>query len=221
MLSPARKGVAMNQGRFVGIGLAGMLISSSLSLGPTHFLGKAALGSSRDPDDADLRPSWQASLQFLKQFQIAQSSKLFFDSSTGVFVLRINIDVNKLVEEEAQAVRWRDYIPGCNEARAKKLGILLVIGDDEVWTWSFRHDTMCDERIKKICREKLIPILVDRQKLPKFVEVLGIGVFPTIILADCEGKILATYEGYLNPNSFNHWLNAHLNSADLFNSKEK
>ena len=77
------------------------------------------------------------------------------------------------------------------------------------------RDVFQDERRAKAVSQMVVPVhVVDRQREegrnPPLVDSLqrayGVTAFPTLVLADAEGKTLAKVEGYPGPDDFVQWI---------------
>ena len=77
------------------------------------------------------------------------------------------------------------------------------------------EDVFTDERRAQVVSQMVVPVhVVDRQREegrnPPLVDslqrVYGVTAFPTLVLADAEGRALAKLEGYPGPDDFVKWI---------------
>jgi thioredoxin-like negative regulator of GroEL len=89
-----------------------------------------------------------------------------------------------------EGVNWRtNYLEARKEAEAKNLPVFI----DFVMTncppcQKMERETFRDPRIVRTLNEKFIPIKINRDENPQLAAQLQIGSFPTLVLADPDGR---------------------------------
>jgi thioredoxin-related protein len=114
----------------------------------------------------------------------------------------------------AQEVQWRsDYNTARKEAKDKGLPLVLDFGTPTC-TWCVRLDqtTFRDPTVVKMMNEQFVPLKINAEQETALVEALRISSYPTVILADAQGKILGMMEGYKDAPGFLENLNRALAS---------
>jgi thioredoxin-like negative regulator of GroEL len=104
----------------------------------------------------------------------------------------------------AQEVQWRsDYNTALKEAKEKGLPLVLdFFTHDCVWCDRLDKTTYRDSGVVKTMNEQFIPVKIDAEREPRLAQILQIGSYPTVVLADAERRILGTMEGYKEPGPF-------------------
>jgi thioredoxin-like negative regulator of GroEL len=104
----------------------------------------------------------------------------------------------------AQDVKWRsDYASARREAEAKGLPIVLDFGTANcVYCVKMDLTTFRDETVIKAMNEKFIPLKIDADREQALAQALNIRVYPTVVLAAPDGKILGHMEGYHDAGRF-------------------
>src|SRR5262245_17732120 len=97
-----------------------------------------------------------------------------------------------LVAQEAAEVQWRtDYALARQEAQQKKLPIVLdFVTRTCVHCKNMDLTTFRDPRIVALMNERFIPLKIDGEVEARLSQALGINLFPTLVLAGADGKIL-------------------------------
>src|SRR5437762_4352553 len=101
----------------------------------------------------------------------------------------------------AQEVQWRhDYNEARREALEKERPIILDFGTENCF-WCKKLDavTFHDAEVVRRVNGQFVPLRIDAGKEAVLAEKLGIQVYPTVVLASPEGKILARIEGFKEP----------------------
>ncbi|HEV3203991.1 MAG TPA: DUF255 domain-containing protein [Gemmataceae bacterium] len=121
-------------------------------------------------------------------------SSYFGRSRTGIVVLLLCA-----FSAQAEPINWRsDYNSARREAMEKGLPLLLDVGTENCfWCKKLDATTFQDSAIVALLKTHFIPLKVDANQNSPLAEALRIQSFPTLILAGPDGKILGTFEGYL------------------------
>ncbi|HMC66415.1 MAG TPA: DUF255 domain-containing protein [Gemmataceae bacterium] len=117
-------------------------------------------------------------------------SLVFFPFSFFLFSLSLN----------AQELQWRyEYNSARREAVQKNRPLILDFGT-EYCHWCRRLDltTFRDPAIVRVINEQFIALKIDAEKEVQLAGALRIQNYPTLVLAAPDGKILSTFEGYLD-----------------------
>jgi thioredoxin-like negative regulator of GroEL len=104
----------------------------------------------------------------------------------------------------AQEVQWRtDYAAARKEAEKKGLPLVLDFGTDSCyWCKRLEDETFRDPAVAKMMNEKFVPLKLNANQVPQLAKDLSITVYPTVILAGPDGKILGTLEGFKDAGYF-------------------
>ena len=99
----------------------------------------------------------------------------------------------------AEPVRWRtDYNTARKEASEKGLPIFLIIGTENCfYCRKLEAGPLRDASVAAQLKQNFIPLKVDANKEPSLAQALKVQVYPTIVMAGADGKIVAFVEGYL------------------------
>jgi thioredoxin-related protein len=105
-------------------------------------------------------------------------------------------------------IQWRyNYATARQEAKEKGRPLVLDFRRKNcVWCDKLEAETLSHPTIIKTINEHFIPLRLDGDFEPKLVQVLQIEAYPTVILADSEGKILGTMEGFKDAPRFQEGL---------------
>jgi thioredoxin-like negative regulator of GroEL len=98
----------------------------------------------------------------------------------------------------AQEVHWRsDYNAARKESQDKGLPMVIDFGTDNC-VWCIRQDqtTFRDATIVGLVNQKFVGLKINATQEPTLAQMLRVQVYPTLVLAGPDGKILATLEGY-------------------------
>jgi thioredoxin-like negative regulator of GroEL len=98
----------------------------------------------------------------------------------------------------AQGISWRqDYAAARKEAKAKGLPLVLDFGTENCfWCVKLERETFADANIARMMNEQFIPLKINAHFEPQLAEALRIQSYPTVVLADADGRILGTMEGF-------------------------
>jgi thioredoxin-like negative regulator of GroEL len=116
----------------------------------------------------------------------------------------------------ADDIAWRyDYNAARKEALEKNRPLVLDFSTENCYYCAqLDRITFHDPVIVGLVNDKFIPLKVDAQKNALLTEALHIERFPTLVLAAPDGKILATIEGYRDPEPFHGHLQRALASVN-------
>ena len=97
-------------------------------------------------------------------------------------------------------VEWRkDYDSARKEAAEKGRPLFLDFGTEEcVHCRRLDVSTFRDASVVKLLNERFIPLKVDANREPHLTQALRIQLYPTMILAGNDGKIITWVEGYVD-----------------------
>src|SRR3989442_4578679 len=100
---------------------------------------------------------------------------------------------------QAQEVQWRyDYNAARREAVQKNRPLILDFGTEHCfWCKKLDVTTFREPTIVGVLNEQFIPLKVDAEREVPLANALRIQNYPTLVLAAPDGKILGTFEGYL------------------------
>lgn len=109
---------------------------------------------------------------------------------------------------QGTGIQWRhNYATARQEAKEKGRPLVLEFGRKNChWCDVLDRDTLSHPTIIKTINENFIPLKVDGDLEPKLVQGLQIDAYPTVILADADGKILGTMEGFKDAPRFQEGL---------------
>jgi thioredoxin-related protein len=104
----------------------------------------------------------------------------------------------------AQDVQWRfDYNTARKEAEKKGLPLVLDFGTDNCyWCKRLDDDTLRDPAVVKMLNEKFVPLKINANEEKQLAKMCSVTVFPTVIFAGPDGKILGTLEGFKDATHF-------------------
>lgn len=101
-------------------------------------------------------------------------------------------------------IKWRkDYLTARKEAQEKNLPLLI-----DFFTvpcpYCDKQDatTLRDPEVVKALNGRFVPLKVDATQDKKLAELLRINMYPTVVLAGPDGRILGSLEGYQEVGSF-------------------
>jgi thioredoxin-like negative regulator of GroEL len=105
---------------------------------------------------------------------------------------------------QAQEILWRtDYASARKEAKDKGLPIVLDFGTENCpWCVRLERETLAQPTIAKVVNEQFVPLKINAHYEPNLAEALRIQSYPTVVLADADGRILGTMEGYQDAPRF-------------------
>jgi thioredoxin-related protein len=108
----------------------------------------------------------------------------------------------------AEEITWRyDYNSARREAMQKGRPLMIDFSTDQCF-WCIKLDniTFHDPAVVASVNEHFVPLKINASRNPTLTEYLRIQAFPTVVLADPEGKILGTLEGFMEPTRFQEQL---------------
>ncbi len=116
----------------------------------------------------------------------------------------------------AQEVRWRhDYNAARREAAERRLPLLLDFETDRcLWCQKLDATTFRDPTVVALLNESVVPLKVDGHKSAALVELLRIQAYPTLVLAESDGKIFDTVEGYVEADRLRELVQKLLTAAE-------
>lgn len=99
----------------------------------------------------------------------------------------------------ADEVNWRaDYNTARREATEKGLPLVLDFGTENCfWCRRLEETTFREAAVVALVNERFVALKVDAGRNPYLTEALHVQSFPTLVFAAPDGKILGTFEGYL------------------------
>jgi thioredoxin-related protein len=109
----------------------------------------------------------------------------------------------------ADPVMWRsDYNSARKEALEKGLPLFLVIGTENCfYCRKLEAGPLHDQAVASQLGHNFIPLKVDANKESSLARALKVQVYPTMVLAAPDGKIVAFIEGYLESDRILEQLN--------------
>jgi thioredoxin-related protein len=112
----------------------------------------------------------------------------------------------------AQGVQWRhDYSTARREAAETGRPLVIDFGTrDCFWCRKLDTTTFRDPAVGEVMNTRFIPLKVDAEREAALADALGVEGYPTIVLADADGRILDALSGYLDAAHFVHHLQAAL-----------
>jgi thioredoxin-like negative regulator of GroEL len=101
-------------------------------------------------------------------------------------------------------LRWRtDYNAARKEAAEKSLPVLIDFGTaDCFWCKKLDETTFRDPRIVALLNERIVPLKVDAEREVHLANHLRIESYPTLVLANADGKIVGYLKGYQDAETF-------------------
>ncbi len=104
----------------------------------------------------------------------------------------------------AEEVQWRsDYNTARKEAEKKGLPLVLDFGTENCfYCRKLDETTFRDPEVIRTMNEKFVPLKIDADREPTLTQALRIHLYPTLVLAGPDGKILGTMEGYQDAARF-------------------
>lgn len=108
----------------------------------------------------------------------------------------------------ADTVQWRkDYNSARKEASESGKPLFLDFGTVECFHCKrLDQSTFRDPALIQLLNERFIPLKVDANREPALTQALRIQLYPTLIIAGNDGKILGTIEGYMEAARLNEHL---------------
>jgi thioredoxin-related protein len=104
----------------------------------------------------------------------------------------------------AEEVQWRhDYGTARKEAEKKGVPLVLDFGTENCfYCRKLDESTFRDPTVVRTMNEKFVPLKIDADRDPVLAQSLQVHLYPTLVLAGPDGKILDRKEGYLDAAHF-------------------
>jgi thioredoxin-related protein len=101
---------------------------------------------------------------------------------------------------EKDQVTWRtDYDAARKESTDKNLPLFISFSSDDcVHCRRLENGPFRDAAVLGLLNERFIPLKLEAKLAPKLAQALRIQVYPTMIVAATDGKIIGFLEGYLD-----------------------
>jgi len=133
-------------------------------------------------------------------------------SFTSVFVLTLSTALR------AEEIKWQNNLKqAALQARAQEKSMLIQIGAS--WC-GFCHkmdkETYKDQKVIKHINSCFIPVRVDADENPEFVEAIGVAGLPTTVIISSELKIVKKISGYVAARE----MHGHLEKICLVNHEQ-
>lgn len=102
------------------------------------------------------------------------------------------------------SINWRhNYAAARKEAKEKGRPIILEFGTKQCyWCKRLEQDTFSNSVVAQTINEHFIPLKIDADLEPTLTQALQVQSYPTTVLADQDGKILGTMEGFHDATRF-------------------
>jgi thioredoxin-like negative regulator of GroEL len=99
-------------------------------------------------------------------------------------------------------VGWRfDYNTARREAQEKGLPLIIDFETDNCfWCKKLDDVTFRDPNVMAVINDRFIPLRVDARRNAPLTDALHVQSFPTVVMAAPDGKIVGTFEGFLEPD---------------------
>lgn len=97
-------------------------------------------------------------------------------------------------------IAWRaDYASAAKEAAKAGKPVLVVVGSERC-AWCAKQDkTTWRSPLVASLTDRVVPVKVDGNRDRNLVRKFGVRGYPTTLLVDPDGTILARHEGYATP----------------------
>src|SRR5439155_9001739 len=104
------------------------------------------------------------------------------------------------VQPAVTALTWRtDYNSARKESQEKGLPLFIVVGSDNCfYCKKLEGTTLRDPRVSAMLTDGFIPLKIDGRQQPALANALKVQSYPTILLADTDGKLIAHIAGTLD-----------------------
>jgi hypothetical protein len=111
-----------------------------------------------------------------------------------------------------ETVAWRtDYNKARKEARDKKLPLLILFRSPTCpWSAKLEREVETDKVTRQFLNQHFILLKLDGEQEPALSRALGIRAFPTLMMADCNGRIGGTLVGFRRANQLRQDLSKQL-----------
>lgn len=111
---------------------------------------------------------------------------------------------SNILAQSPARVAWVDgYREARREAKLKNLPILIDVGGPNC-TYCRQMDatTLSHPAVVEMLNSRFVPLKLDGSRERELVNGLGVRVYPTIIIADPQGQVLASAEGFVSRDKF-------------------
>lgn len=104
----------------------------------------------------------------------------------------------------AQEIQWRtDYNAAWREACQCSRPLFVDVGSEAcIWCRRLEESVFREPDVIRLLNEKFVPVKLDGNQNPKFVQSLGIRAYPTMVFGTSDGKVLGITEGYVDASEF-------------------
>lgn len=128
---------------------------------------------------------------------------------SGLLILlagALGLSGNPVLAQEK--IKWRkNYAEARKEAETRGLPLILDFYTVPCfWCDKLDQATFSDPTVARTINEKFIPLKIDGNAEPQLAQALRISAYPTIVLADPDGKIVGTIEGFKDAQRFHEYL---------------
>ncbi len=105
---------------------------------------------------------------------------------------------------QAQSIQWRtDYNRAWQEATTAGRPLFVDVGSEScTWCRRFDESTLRDPRVIRKLNEQFIPVKLDGNHNPKFVQALNIHAYPALVFGTADGVVLGTSAGFVDVADF-------------------
>ncbi len=109
----------------------------------------------------------------------------------------------------AQEVEWRsDYGKALQEASKKKRPLFIDVGTENCfYCKQLDRRTFKDTALVTMLNERCIPLRIDADQHPRLTEALRVQLYPTLVFASADGKILGFQQGFIEAGPLQERLN--------------
>lgn len=99
-------------------------------------------------------------------------------------------------------------------SKARNLPIIIEIGGkDCLYCKKMNTETLTQTEIAKLLRSAFVPLKLDAARDRELVAGLGVRLLPTYIIANPDGKVIASVEGFSQVESFQKFLTEGISQA--------
>jgi thioredoxin-like negative regulator of GroEL len=110
---------------------------------------------------------------------------------------------------KAQEVEWRtDYGKALQEAGKKNRPLVIDVGTENCfYCKQLDQRTFKDASLVSMLNERCIPLRIDADQHPRLTEALRVQLYPTLVFATADGKILGYQQGFIEAGPLQERLN--------------